>query len=159
PELAPFDVIVRRASAEKPADRYPTAAQMADAVERVVGVPLASPTEVSDWVNRLGTDLLDQRAQMVAHVERSSTRSKPPPQSARSSQNVAGADIAAAINSSLHAAGVSSGSLRTANPASSGSLRAAALGAAGGGVKSSGTYTSKTARAAIAAAEDAAAGM
>ncbi len=77
PELAPFDAIVRRAAAAAPDDRYPTAHDMACDLERIV-TP-ASPREVAEWVMRLGGHVLDERAKMVAHVERSSTRSKPPP--------------------------------------------------------------------------------
>lgn len=77
PELAPFDAIVRRAAAAVPADRYPTAYEMACELERILAP--ASPVEVSEWVTKLGGAVLDERAKMVAHVERSSTRSKPPP--------------------------------------------------------------------------------
>jgi serine/threonine-protein kinase len=77
PELAPFDAIVRRASAANPADRYPTAQEMARALENVTG-GVASHSEVSDWVQRLCGELLDERARIVAEIERSSTRSRPP---------------------------------------------------------------------------------
>ena len=77
PELAPFDAIVRRASAAIPEDRYPNAHEMARALESVVG-GAASHSEVSDWVQRLCGELLDERARIVAEIERSSTRSRPP---------------------------------------------------------------------------------
>jgi eukaryotic-like serine/threonine-protein kinase len=77
PELAPFDRIVRRATAANPEDRYPTALAMAVALEEVCGAP-ASPSEVSAWVQRLASEILDERARIVSEIERSSTRSKPP---------------------------------------------------------------------------------
>ena len=77
PELAPFDSIVRRATAANAADRYPTALEMALHLESC-GVTPASPGEVSAWVQRLAGELLDERARIVAEIERSSTRSKPP---------------------------------------------------------------------------------
>ncbi len=76
PELTPFDAIVRRASAAAPGDRFATAHDMARALEAVGGA--ASHSEVSDWVQRLCGELLDERARIVAEIERSSTRSRPP---------------------------------------------------------------------------------
>ena len=77
PSLEPFDAIVRRATAGNPADRYPTALAMAVELEAVQGAP-ASPSEVSVWVQKLASEILDERARMVSEIERSSTRSKPP---------------------------------------------------------------------------------
>ena len=77
PALAPFDAIVRRATAGNPADRYPSALAMAVELEAAVSAP-ASPTEVSAWVQKLASEILDERARMVSEIERSSTRSKPP---------------------------------------------------------------------------------
>jgi serine/threonine protein kinase len=76
PELAPFDAVVQRASAANPGERYATAQEMARALEAVGGA--ASHSEVSDWVQRLCGELLDERARIVAEIERSSTRSRPP---------------------------------------------------------------------------------
>jgi serine/threonine protein kinase len=76
PELAPFDAIVLRASAAAPGDRFATAHDMARALEAVGGA--ASHSEVSDWVERLCGELIDERARIVAEIERSSTRSRPP---------------------------------------------------------------------------------
>ena len=76
PDLAPFDAIVRRASAAAPGDRFATAQEMARALESVGSA--ASHSEVSDWVQRLCGELLDERARIVAEIERSSTRSRPP---------------------------------------------------------------------------------
>ncbi len=77
PALEPFDAIVRRATAGNPADRYPTALAMAVELEAVLGAS-ASPSEVSAWVQKLASEILDERARMVSEIERSSTRSKPP---------------------------------------------------------------------------------
>ncbi len=77
PELEAFDAIVRRATAGNPADRYPTALAMAVELEAVLSAP-ASPSEVSAWVQKLASEILDERARMVSEIERSSTRSKPP---------------------------------------------------------------------------------
>jgi serine/threonine-protein kinase len=77
PALAPFDAVVRRATAGNAAHRYPTALAMAVDLEARCGAP-ASPSEVSPWVHRLAGEILDQRARIVAEIERSSTRSKPP---------------------------------------------------------------------------------
>jgi eukaryotic-like serine/threonine-protein kinase len=77
PDLAAFDAIVRRATAGNPDARYPTALAMAIDLEAECGSP-ASPSEVSAWVQRLAGETLDERARMVAEIERSSTRSKPP---------------------------------------------------------------------------------
>lgn len=77
PELEPFDVIVRRAAASVPEQRYASAQEMARALESVAG-GAASNSEVSDWVQRLCGELLDERARIVAEIERSSTRSRPP---------------------------------------------------------------------------------
>lgn len=77
PELAPFDALVRRATASDPAERYPTALTMVADLEVRCGGP-ASPAEVGAWVQRMAGETLDERARMVAEIERSSTRSRPP---------------------------------------------------------------------------------
>ena len=77
PELAPFDRIVRRATMGKADQRYATTLEMAVDLESV-GVTPASAADVSACVMRLAGELLDERARIVAEIERSSTRSKPP---------------------------------------------------------------------------------
>jgi serine/threonine-protein kinase len=77
PALAPFDRIVRRATAADASARYPTAIAMAAELEAYCG-PAASSAEVSSCVQGLVGELLDERARIVAEIERSSTRSKPP---------------------------------------------------------------------------------
>ena len=72
--LAPFDAIVSKASAGNPSDRYATAREMARALEEVC-TP-ASTTVVGDWVQKLVGDKVDERARLVAEIERSTTRSR-----------------------------------------------------------------------------------
>ncbi|MFO0737020.1 MAG: serine/threonine-protein kinase [Labilithrix sp.] len=74
PSLAPFDMIIRRASALQPQDRYPNARDMARDLEMICAP--ASSTIVGEWVRRLASDRLDVRARLVAEIERSTTRSR-----------------------------------------------------------------------------------
>jgi serine/threonine-protein kinase len=76
PALAVFDLIVRRATRATVGDRYPTAMAMARELEGCVQP--ASVAEVAEWVQRLAGEVLDERAKLVAEIERSTTRSKPP---------------------------------------------------------------------------------
>jgi len=94
PELARFDAIVRKAAAADVRERYATAYEMALALEATLAP--ATPAEVGEWVKQLGADLLDARAKTVADVERSSTRSKPPPGSVPSQPAIDAASILAA---------------------------------------------------------------
>ena len=77
PKLGRFDRIVRRATVADAQGRYPTAIAMAAELEASCGPP-ASNAEVSDCIQELVGELLDERARIVAEIERSSTRSKPP---------------------------------------------------------------------------------
>jgi serine/threonine-protein kinase len=63
-----LDAVTVRAVARDPADRYPTAAAFADAIEGAG--PVASAGEVAAWVARTVPDLLARRAQMLERVER-----------------------------------------------------------------------------------------
>ncbi len=76
PGLARFDDVVRRATRLNPEDRFATAAEMAEALLDVE--PQATYTQVAAWVHELAGDVLEERARVVAEIERSSTRSKPP---------------------------------------------------------------------------------
>jgi eukaryotic-like serine/threonine-protein kinase len=67
PALAAWDSIVRRATAKAPGGRYPTARAMALEVERVTGV--ASPVEVSDFVERLAGETIKGRSRRIAEIE------------------------------------------------------------------------------------------
>ncbi len=121
PELEPFDAVVARAAASEAKDRFPTAFDMANTLERVM-TP-ATPAEVGEWVKRLGADVLDERAKIVAHVERSSTRSRPPPASPRAIATMPmAAQLSAQMAGSLSGTGgsaPSSGSIPSA-PAANG---------------------------------------
>ncbi len=77
PKLGRFDQIVRRATMADAKGRYPTAIAMAAELEASCGPP-ASNAEVSECIQELVGELLDERARIVAEIERSSTRSKPP---------------------------------------------------------------------------------
>lgn len=74
PSLAPFDHVIRRATALAPQDRYPTARDMARDLEAICAP--ASATVVGEWVQRLAGDRIDIRARLVAEIERSTTRSR-----------------------------------------------------------------------------------
>lgn len=76
PALRPFDAVVRKALSFDPAKRHATAREMALAIEAVM--PAASTAEVSEWVKGVASDVIAERARIVAEVERSSTRSRPP---------------------------------------------------------------------------------
>jgi len=78
PALAPYDAIVRRATAADASARYATAIDMAADLEAACGGPSASNAEVSACMQDLVGEILDERARIVAEIERSSTRSKPP---------------------------------------------------------------------------------
>jgi serine/threonine-protein kinase len=117
PELAPFDAIVARAAAGEAKDRFPTAFDMARTLEQVM-TP-ATPAEVGEWVQRLGAGVLDERAKMVAHVERSSTRSKPPPAVTGSDPRMLAAQLAAHMSAPFaNGTAPSSGSMPSAPVAS-----------------------------------------
>ncbi len=76
PSLERFDEVVRRATKLQPEERFPTAAEMVDAMLEVESP--ATAAQVAAWVQSLAGDVLEERARVVAEIERSSTRSKPP---------------------------------------------------------------------------------
>lgn len=61
------DDVVLRGLARAPADRFPTAREMAVALE--AAVHLATPTVVGAWAERLAVDALSARAKHIAEVE------------------------------------------------------------------------------------------
>ncbi len=80
-----LDAIVMRGLAADPDVRFPTARALSVELERHVG--LASTTEVSEWVERLGHDVLQARRDMVSAMERVAgdlvaVATNPPPASA-----------------------------------------------------------------------------
>ena len=67
PDLAPFDEVVRKASAMNPAERYETAREMARALEAVTAA--ASPSDVSEWVEAHAGESILERARRVKEIE------------------------------------------------------------------------------------------
>ncbi|WP_437747491.1 protein kinase [Sorangium sp. So ce1504] len=65
-----LDAIVLRALERNPEGRYPTARELAVAIEDAV--PLASPRVVGEWVEALAGDALARRAARVAAIESAS---------------------------------------------------------------------------------------
>ncbi|MFO0565513.1 MAG: serine/threonine-protein kinase [Polyangiaceae bacterium] len=64
------DALVMRGLAMDPAHRFPTARELAIALERTVGV--ASPYEVAEWVQSVGAEALSIRAARVREMESTS---------------------------------------------------------------------------------------
>ena len=135
PELAIFDPLVQKAAAGDAHLRYGTAEEFARALEAVI-TP-ASAIEVGEWVKQLGAELLDERAKMVAHVERSSTRSKPPPGSSPGMQSPA-ALLAAQIGAQVPP---SSGPISGIAPATGTPMTVPSSGSIAVAPAISGTYT------------------
>jgi serine/threonine-protein kinase len=67
---ATVDAIVLRALAKDPADRFPTAREMALSLEADVGIE--PPSSVGAWVERLSVDTLRTRAEQIARIEQGS---------------------------------------------------------------------------------------
>ncbi len=63
--------IVMQGLARDPADRFPTALAMAEAIERAM--PLVAAREVGEWVKSRASQRLELRAKKVAEVESSSS--------------------------------------------------------------------------------------
>ncbi|MGZ3422358.1 MAG: serine/threonine-protein kinase [Polyangiales bacterium] len=70
-----IDPIVMRALERDPEKRFPTARDMAQAIEE--SVPTASPAEIGEWVDAIATDFLKKRSELVAEVERTSAADAP----------------------------------------------------------------------------------
>jgi serine/threonine-protein kinase len=64
------DAMVLRGLSRDPAVRFATAREMALAIEQTIG--LASPSEVGEWVERVGGEELARRAQTIAEIEAAS---------------------------------------------------------------------------------------
>jgi eukaryotic-like serine/threonine-protein kinase len=74
PELSPaLEQVVMKGLARKSEERYATALDMAEALERAV--PLATPRVVGEWLRSLSGERLAERAMRVAEVERFSSSS------------------------------------------------------------------------------------
>jgi serine/threonine-protein kinase len=61
-----LDALVMKGLARNPDDRFASASEMAEQIQRIA---FATPGQVSEWVQRLGATTLASRAQMVADVE------------------------------------------------------------------------------------------
>jgi serine/threonine-protein kinase len=62
------DAIALRGLARNPSRRYESARVMALAIEE--SLPLATPSQVGQWVERLMADVLSERRQQIAEIER-----------------------------------------------------------------------------------------
>ncbi len=67
--LQALDEVVLRAVSSRPEQRFATAREMAMQIER--RCPIATASEVGDWVEHVAGSVLASRAQMVAEIERS----------------------------------------------------------------------------------------
>jgi serine/threonine-protein kinase len=76
PEARAFDPIVLRALRRAPSDRFATALEMAEAIERAVSC--ATPREVGAWATTLGAAQLAEREALLASMESSPLESHPP---------------------------------------------------------------------------------
>jgi serine/threonine-protein kinase len=72
---AAMDAVVMRGLSRDPAHRYATAREMAVAIEQTIG--LASPSLVSDWVERAAGPEIARRAATIAEVESASLAGVP----------------------------------------------------------------------------------
>ncbi len=72
---ASLDAIVLRGLDPDPRGRFPSARDMAIALERSVVLPLAA--EVGEWVHSLAAEGLDQRAAVVLRIEHTSVQQPP----------------------------------------------------------------------------------
>jgi len=71
-----LDGVLARALAKNPNERFPSADQMARALETVL--PPASPRMVAAWVQRIARVALDEREQCIASFERAAVRAQAP---------------------------------------------------------------------------------
>jgi len=74
---AGLDEVVMKGLRANPEERYATAAEMAEAIEKTM--TLASQRLVGEWVTRIGAESLNKRSEILKHVEISKIMSVPPP--------------------------------------------------------------------------------
>jgi serine/threonine-protein kinase len=84
--LETLDATVLRALAMNPEDRFKTAREMAQEIERKL-VP-ATGSEVADWVEHIASEVLTTRATMVAEIESSTSMSAAEARDSSHVQNV-----------------------------------------------------------------------
>jgi serine/threonine-protein kinase len=78
PELGSLvDGVVLRGLARDPEERFATAREMALAIEQSIG--LASPSEVGEWVEHVGSEELAKRAARIAEIEQASLQGQSDP--------------------------------------------------------------------------------
>jgi serine/threonine-protein kinase len=75
--LRPLDAITLRGLAREPSERYGTAAEMADAIERTA--PCASPAQVAAWLPSVAGATLEGRAKLLAALEDATATQIDPP--------------------------------------------------------------------------------
>ncbi len=66
-DLAAFDDVVRKSTAKNPSERYATARDMSRALEAVS--PLASASDVGEWVETIAGSTILERSRRVAEIE------------------------------------------------------------------------------------------
>jgi eukaryotic-like serine/threonine-protein kinase len=71
-----IDGVVLRGLAREPTSRFPTARDMALAIEQIIG--LASPYEVGEWVEQVASEEIARRAQSIADIESASLNASAP---------------------------------------------------------------------------------
>ncbi|HSQ65873.1 MAG TPA: protein kinase, partial [Polyangiaceae bacterium] len=71
-----LDALVMRGLARDPNQRFATAYEMAEQVQRIA---FATPGQVSEWVQKLGAQAIEQRAKKIAEVESRSSPGEAPP--------------------------------------------------------------------------------
>nr|AYC79508.1 serine/threonine protein kinase [uncultured bacterium] len=71
-----FDAVVMKALAKSPKDRFATAAELADALEKAMAP--ASPRQVGAWVSEVAEDVLKARAAQIDAIERSASVERTP---------------------------------------------------------------------------------
>jgi eukaryotic-like serine/threonine-protein kinase len=82
PELpAGIDEIVMKGLDRDQEKRWPTAREMAEALEKLT--PLTAAREIGEWVESTAGDALDWRQELVRRVEAETSTSMPPPMPAR----------------------------------------------------------------------------
>ena len=77
PGLSPeVDAVVMKGLQSNPDDRYQSALEMAEAVERAI--PFATQRVIGDWVQRIGAESINRRSEILKRVEVSKIISVPP---------------------------------------------------------------------------------
>jgi serine/threonine-protein kinase len=94
------DAIVMQALAREPADRFATALEMAEAIERLA--PPVKPREIGAWVESLASETLKKRADRIAELE-SSPSSAIQPDGSAARRRVTSADDATSVEAASSA--------------------------------------------------------